>query len=103
MYSLTIYSLRSNDIIRTQCSLLSRGVQIWAENGIWSRLPFQADHHGRQVLMSIPHEATVALVKMTMEYLIASGWQAPGIEEPLDPSNIADALYMKLSLKPSRD
>ena len=61
------------------------------------------DENMQQVLMSIPHEATVALVKMTMEYLLASGWQAPGIDELLDPSNIADALYMKPSLKPSRD
>ena len=38
LHSLTIYPLRSNDIIRTQCSLLLRGVQIWAENGILSRL-----------------------------------------------------------------
>lgn len=53
-----------------------------------------------QMLMSIPHEAAVALVEMTMELLLASGWQAPGIEEPLDPSNIADTLYAKLSLKP---
>lgn len=36
LYSLTIYPLRSNDIIGTQCSLLLRG-QIWAENGILSR------------------------------------------------------------------
>ena len=41
LYSLTIYPPRSNDIIRTQCSLLLRGVQIWAENSIPSRLtPF---------------------------------------------------------------
>ena len=38
LYSLTIYPPRSNNIIRTQCSLLLRGVQIWAENGILSRL-----------------------------------------------------------------
>ena len=38
LYSLTIYLSRSSDIIRTQCSLLLRGVQIWAENGILSRL-----------------------------------------------------------------
>lgn len=37
LYSLTIYPPRSNDIIRIQCSLLLRG-QIWAENGILSRL-----------------------------------------------------------------
>lgn len=61
------------------------------------------DENLQQVLMSIPHEAAVALVKMTMEYLLASGWQSPAIEEPFDPSNVADTLYMKLSLKPLRD
>ena len=57
------------------------------------------DESLQQALMSIPHEAAVALVKMTMEYLLASGWQAPGIEEPFDPSNVADALYMMPSQK----
>ena len=51
------------------------------------------------MLMSIPHEAAVALVGMTMELLLASGWKAPGIEESLDPSNIADTFYVKLNLK----
>ena len=68
-----------------------------------SKPTIMEDENMQQVLMSIPHEATVALVKMTMEYLLASGWQAPGIDELLDPSNTADALYMKPSLKPSRD
>ena len=53
--------------------------------------------------MSIPHEATVALVKMTTEILLSSGWQPPGIEELPALSDIADAIYMKLSLKPLRD
>ena len=38
---------------------------------------------------------------MTMEYLLAAGWQIPGIEEPFDPSDIADALYMQLNQKTS--
>lgn len=58
------------------------------------------DENLRQVLMYIPHEVAVALVKMTMEYLFVSGWQAPCMEELPDPSEIADTLYMKLSLKP---
>ena len=52
--------------------------------------------------MSIPPEVAVVLVKTTMEYLLALGWQAPGVEESFDPSDIADALYLKLSLSPSR-
>lgn len=52
-----------------------------------------------QMLMSIPGEAAAALVRMTMEFLLASDWQAPGIEEPLDPPNIVNALYMKPRLK----
>lgn len=63
-----------------------------------SKTTITEDENLQQVLMSIPHEAAVALVKMTMEYLLASGWQTPGIAELLDPSNIADALYMKLLL-----
>ena len=68
-----------------------------------SKSTITEDENLQQALMSIPHKAAVALVKMTMEYLIASGWQAPGIVEHFDPSNVADALYMKLSLKPLRD
>ena len=59
------------------------------------------DENLQQMLMSVPPEAAVALVKMTMEYLLASGWQTPGTEKLPNPSNIADALYMRLSLKPS--
>ena len=65
-----------------------------------SKQTITEDETLHQMLMSIPHEAAVALVGMTMELLLASGWKAPGIEESLDPSNIADALYVKLSLKP---
>lgn len=68
-----------------------------------SKPTIMEDENLQQVLMSISHEAAVALVKMTMEYLIASGWQSPGIEELPVPSDIADAIYMKLSLKPLRD
>lgn len=53
------------------------------------------------MLTSKPPEAAVVLVKMTMEYLLASAWQAPGVEEPFDPSDIADALYMQLNQKTS--
>ena len=65
-----------------------------------SKKTIAEDETLHQMLMSIPHEAAAALVGMTMELLLASGWKAPGIEESLDPSNIADALYVKLSLKP---
>ena len=68
-----------------------------------SKQTITEDETLHQMLMSIPHEAAVALVKMTMELLLASGWKAPGIEESLDPSNIADTLYVKLSLRPLRD
>lgn len=68
-----------------------------------SKPPITEDENLQQVLMSIPHEATVALVKMTTEILLSSGWQPPGIEELPALSDIADAIYMKLSLKPLRD
>ena len=61
------------------------------------------DENLRQMLISIPPEAAVALVKMTIEYLLASGGQAPGNELFFDSLDAADALYMKLSLKPLRD
>ena len=64
-----------------------------------SKQTITEDETLHQMLMSIPHEAAVALVGMTMELLLASGWKAPGIEESLDPSNIADTLYVKLNLK----
>lgn len=62
-----------------------------------SKQTITEDETLHQMLMSIPHEVAAVLVGMTMELLLASGWQAPGIEEPLDPSNIADTLYAKLS------
>lgn len=68
-----------------------------------SKKTITEDETLHQMLMSIPHEAAVALVKMTMELLLASGWKATGMEESLDPSNIANTLYVKLSLKPLRD
>ncbi len=55
------------------------------------------DENLQQMLMSIPHEVAVALVKTTIEYLLASGWKTPSAEEPFEPSDIADALYLKLS------
>ena len=66
-----------------------------------SKQTITEDENLQQVLMSIPYEAAVALVEMTMEYLLVSGWQAPGIEELPDPSNIADAFYMRLNQKTS--
>ena len=60
----------------------------------------------QELLHSIPREEATALVKMTMDYLLENGWQPPDIEEPFNPSDIADVLYMKLlmpdkSQKPS--
>ena len=71
--------------------------QCFYNNRYHSKKTITEDETLHQMLMSIPHEAAAALEGMTMELLLASGWKAPGIEESLDPSNIADALYVKLS------
>ena len=52
------------------------------------------DEKLQQLLMSIPHEAAIALVKTLVEYLLALGWQAPDVEKSFDPSDIADALCL---------
>lgn len=44
-----------------------------------------------------------ARVKRTMEFLLASGWQAPCIEQPFDSSSIVDSLYTQISQNSQRD
>lgn len=53
----------------------------------------------QQLLIAIPREAAVALIQMTMEILLSSGWRSPNSEQSCDPSNIIDSLYTQLSLK----
>ena len=57
-----------------------------------SKLPITEDENLQQVLLSIPHEAAVALVKMTMEYLLASGWSQPKDDNVVSPSAVFDAV-----------
>lgn len=57
----------------------------------------------KQMLLLIPREAAVALVKRTMEFLLASGWQSPDTEHPFDPLGIADLLYTQISQNSQRD
>lgn len=64
-----------------------------------SKQAITEDENLQQMLMLIPREAAVALAKMTMEFLLASGWQAPCIEQPFGPSSIVDSLYTQMSLK----
>lgn len=68
-----------------------------------SKRAITEDEKLQQMLMSIPCETTIALVKMTMEFLLASGWQPPSNDQPFDPSNIVDSLHLQLSLKVLRD